>query len=200
VHSLPAHAARCRVSRGSGDSSRFDRRDDIDGWEKAVWVIFLIVLPYIGVLAYLIVEGRAMGERRRAEAADTCSQFESDVRRIAADGRRGPADEIATAKRLLDHGGITRDEYETLKRKALGLPAAEQARRPVRRRRRGFVCAGGAASLTGTAPPSVRNCSDRSSATGDAFAVQSGDRDAWAWIARISRRQSCPRQRSPTTR
>jgi Phospholipase_D-nuclease N-terminal len=104
------------------------RRDDIGGWAKAAWVIFLIVLPYIGVLAYLIVEGRAMGERRRAEAADARSQFESDVRRIAADGRRGPADEIATAKRLLDHGDITRDEYESLKRKALGLPAAEQAR------------------------------------------------------------------------
>jgi hypothetical protein len=104
------------------------RRDDIGGWGKAAWTIFLVVLPYIGVLAYLIVEGRAMGERRRAEAADARSQFESDVRRIAADGRRGPADEIATAKRLLDHGDITRDEYETLKRKALGLPAAEQAR------------------------------------------------------------------------
>jgi hypothetical protein len=69
-----------------------------------------------------------MGERRRAEAADARAHFESDVRTIAADGRRGPADEIATAKRLLDHGNITRDEYEALKRKTLGLPAAEQAR------------------------------------------------------------------------
>jgi Phospholipase_D-nuclease N-terminal/Short C-terminal domain len=172
VHLLPAHAGHCRASsRGSGDSSRFDRRDDIDGWEKAVWVIFLVVLPYIGVLAYLIVAGRAMGEGRRADAAAARSQFESDVRRIAADGRRGPADEIATAKRLLDHGDITRDEYETLKRKALG--AAEQTRRSVRRRRHGSVCAGGAASLTGTAPPAGRNCSGRSSAMGDASAVQS---------------------------
>ena len=64
----------------------------------------MVVLPYIGVLAYVIVAGRAMGEGRRADAAAARSQFESDVRRIAADGRRGPADEIATAKRLLDHG------------------------------------------------------------------------------------------------
>ena len=104
------------------------RRGDIGGWGKAAWTIFLIVLPYLAVLAYLLVEGRAMGERRREEAADARAQFESDVRTIATDGRRGPADEIATAKRLLDHGDITRDEYETLKRKALGLPAAEQAR------------------------------------------------------------------------
>jgi Short C-terminal domain len=69
-----------------------------------------------------------MGERRRDEAAAARAQFESDVRTIAADGHRGPADEIATAKRLLDHGDITQDEYEALKRKALGLPAAEQAR------------------------------------------------------------------------
>jgi len=104
------------------------RRHDIGGWGKAAWTVFLIVLPYLAVLAYLIVEGRAMGERRREEAADARAQFESDVRTIATDGRRGPADEIATAKRLLDHGDITRDEYEVLKQKALGLPAAGQAR------------------------------------------------------------------------
>jgi hypothetical protein len=104
------------------------RRRDIGGWGKAAWTIFLVVLPYIGVLAYLIVEGREMGERRREEAATARTDFESDVRTIAANGRRSPAEEIAAAKRLLDNGDITRDEYETLKRKALGLPATEQAR------------------------------------------------------------------------
>jgi hypothetical protein len=69
-----------------------------------------------------------MGERRCDEAAEARAQFESDVRTIATDGRRGPADEIATAKRLLDHGDITRDGYETLKRKALGIPTVERAR------------------------------------------------------------------------
>ncbi|GAA1254779.1 hypothetical protein GCM10009609_17620 [Pseudonocardia aurantiaca] len=69
-----------------------------------------------------------MGERRRDGAAAARASFESDVRAIAADGRTGPADQIATAKKLLDDGDITRDEYETLKRKALGMPAAEQAR------------------------------------------------------------------------
>ena len=104
------------------------RRHDTSGWGKAAWAIFLIVLPYIGVLAYLIVEGRHMAERRSEEASAAREHYERDVRAIATDGRRGPADEIATAKRLLDHGDITRDEYETLKRKALGPTGAEQAR------------------------------------------------------------------------
>jgi hypothetical protein len=67
-----------------------------------------------------------MGERRRDEAAAARKGFESEVRAIAADDRTGPADQIATAKKLLDDGAITRDEYEALKRKALGMPAAEQ--------------------------------------------------------------------------
>jgi Short C-terminal domain len=105
------------------------RRRDIGGWSKAAWTVFLIVLPYIAVLGYLIVEGRAMGERRREEAAEARAEFEGYVRTVAGDGHRGPADEIATAKRLLEQGEITRDEYETLKQKALGQAAtAEPAR------------------------------------------------------------------------
>lgn len=104
-------------------------RHDLGGWAKAAWTVFLIVLPFIGILAYLIVEGRRMGERRRDEAGAARAGYESDVRAIAANGRTaGPADQIATGKKLLEDGDITRDEYEALKRKALGMPAAEQAR------------------------------------------------------------------------
>jgi hypothetical protein len=103
-------------------------RHDVSGWAKAAWTVFLIVLPFIGVLAYLIARGRGMGERRRDEAAATRASFERDVRAIAANGRTGPVDQITAAKKLLDDGDITRDEYEILKRKALGMPAAEQAR------------------------------------------------------------------------
>ena len=99
------------------------RRRDISGWGKAAWTILLIVLPYIGVLAYLIAHGREMGERRHDEVTNSHIDYESDDRALAANGRRGPADEIAAAKRLLDNGDITRDEYETLKRRALGLQA-----------------------------------------------------------------------------
>ncbi|OLT22283.1 hypothetical protein BJF78_07830 [Pseudonocardia sp. CNS-139] len=97
-------------------------RHDVSGWAKAAWTVFLILLPFIGILVYLIAQGRGMGERRRAEAAAARAGFESDVQSIAAKGGggTGPADQIATAKRLLDEGDITADEYEAVKRKALG--------------------------------------------------------------------------------
>ena len=103
-------------------------RHDIGGWAKAAWTVFVILLPFIGILAYLIVDGRGMAERRREDAAAARAGFESDVRSIAANGSSSPADQIAKAKRLLEDGDITREEYEALKGKALGMPAAEQAR------------------------------------------------------------------------
>jgi hypothetical protein len=98
------------------------RRDDISGWGKAAWTVFMIVLPFLGVLCYLIAHGRSMAERRQEETAAARSRFEQDVRRIAGDGDR-PADQIAKAKQLLDAGTITHEEYEVLKRKALGAPS-----------------------------------------------------------------------------
>jgi Short C-terminal domain/Phospholipase_D-nuclease N-terminal len=100
-------------------------RRDLSGWGKAAWSIFVIVLPYLGVFVYLISQGRGMAERRRDEAVATRARYEQDIRSIAANGRvsEQPADQIATAKRLLDAGEITQDEYEILKRRALGLPA-----------------------------------------------------------------------------
>jgi len=95
------------------------RRDDISGWGKTAWLLFMIVLPFIGVFAYLIAQGRAMGERRSDEAAAARARFEQDVRHIAGNGD-GPTDQIAHAKQLLDSGAITHEEYEQLKRTALG--------------------------------------------------------------------------------
>jgi hypothetical protein len=99
------------------------RRDDISGWGKAAWTVFMIVLPFLGVLSYLIAQGRSMAERRQAEAEADRARFEQDVRGIAGNGNR-PADQIAQAKQLLDSGGITPEEYEVLKRKALGTSPA----------------------------------------------------------------------------
>ena len=82
------------------------RRHDVSGWSKALWVIFLIILPFLGVLIYLIVNGQGMAERN-------VKQFE------AAAARAGPTAEIATAKQLLDNGAISQEEYEAIKRKAL---------------------------------------------------------------------------------
>jgi Short C-terminal domain/Phospholipase_D-nuclease N-terminal len=82
------------------------RRHDISGWAKAAWMIFVIILPFLGVFIYLISQGQGMAERnvRMAEAAGA---------------RGGPATEIATAKQLLDSGAITPEEYEAIKAKAV---------------------------------------------------------------------------------
>lgn len=94
------------------------RRRDLSGWAKACWVVLVVVLPYIGVLIYLIFQGRSMGERARAENATARKQLDEHIRSVAG-ANGGPADEIAAAKRLLDSGDITSQEYELLKQKAL---------------------------------------------------------------------------------
>jgi hypothetical protein len=90
-------------------------RRDLSGWAKAGWVIFLIILPYLGVLIYLITQSKAMAERRNQEAQAAQSQFDSYVRTVSG----GSAEQIAKGKELLDSGAITPEEYEALKRKAL---------------------------------------------------------------------------------
>jgi hypothetical protein len=93
------------------------RRDDISGWAKAAWVIFVVVLPWIGVLTYLIVNHTGMAERRANETRAAQSQFDDYVRQAAGSG--GPASEIAKAKQLLDSGAITQQEFDAIKAKAL---------------------------------------------------------------------------------
>jgi type VI protein secretion system component VasK len=105
------------------------RRHDISGWAKAGWTVFVIVLPFIGILAYLIVQGRSMAERRGKEGEVARKAYETDVRSIAGSSDR-PADQITAAKQLRDSGDITAEEYETLKRKALGATAATSGDAP----------------------------------------------------------------------
>jgi Short C-terminal domain/Phospholipase_D-nuclease N-terminal len=92
-------------------------RRDISGWAKAAWIVFLIVLPFLGVLIYLIAEGKGMTERRVRDAQVSQAHFDEYVRTVATDG--GSAGEIAKAKELLDSGAITQQEFEALKAKAL---------------------------------------------------------------------------------
>ena len=98
------------------------RRRDISGWGKAAWVVFVIVLPFLGVLTYLIFNHDGMAERGNKEAAASQAQFDDYVRKTAATG--GPAGEIETAKKLLDSGTITQAEFDAIKAKALGSPTA----------------------------------------------------------------------------
>jgi hypothetical protein len=95
------------------------RRRDLSGWRKAGWTLFTIVLPFLGVLIYLIANGKDMGQRDIDQARAAQSQLDSHIRSVAGSGASGAASEIAEAKRLLDSGAISRDEYESLKAKAL---------------------------------------------------------------------------------
>ncbi|HUK98689.1 MAG TPA: SHOCT domain-containing protein [Gaiellaceae bacterium] len=92
------------------------RRHDISGWVKTLWVIFVIILPFLGVFIYLIVESKGMAQRNIDRANEAKSQFDSYVRQTAGGGS---ASEIAQAKQLLDSGAITQAEFDSIKAKAL---------------------------------------------------------------------------------
>jgi uncharacterized membrane protein len=91
------------------------RRDDIGGWGKAAWVVFVIVLPFLGVLIYLIAQHDGMRERSEKQASAQRAAFDQYVQDTAG----GTASEIAKAKELLDAGAITQNEFEAIKAKAL---------------------------------------------------------------------------------
>jgi putative oligomerization/nucleic acid binding protein/phospholipase D-like protein len=91
------------------------RRHDIGGWHKALWVVFVIVIPFIGVLVYLIANHEGMAKRNMKQAEAQQKQFDDYVRETAG----GSAAEIEKAKQLLDSGAISQDEFDRLKAKAL---------------------------------------------------------------------------------
>jgi hypothetical protein len=93
------------------------RRHDLSGWAKAAWVIFVIILPFLGVLIYLIAYHQGMADRRTKEVKESQQQFDEYVRTTAAAG--GAASEIEKAKKLLDDGTITQAEFDAIKTKAL---------------------------------------------------------------------------------
>ena len=93
------------------------RRRDISGWGKAGWTVLVIVLPFIGIFAYMISQGKAMGERRLTEAQQAQSQMDDYVRSVSS--TQDPAAQISQAKSLLDSGTITEAEFDRLKAKAL---------------------------------------------------------------------------------
>jgi hypothetical protein len=94
------------------------RRHDISGWGKAGWVILVVILPWIGVLIYLIANHDGMAERRISETQAAQAQFDQYIRTTAG-GSGGAASEIAQAKQLLDAGTISQAEFDSIKAKAL---------------------------------------------------------------------------------
>ena len=93
------------------------RDKELSGWWKALWVIALIIFPFITALVYLIARGRGMAERRAGEMRQAQQQTDAYIQQVA--GRSNPAEQIATAKGLLDQGTITQDEFDRLKTAAL---------------------------------------------------------------------------------
>jgi hypothetical protein len=93
------------------------RRRDISGWGKAAWVVFVVIIPWIGVLVYLIVNHDGMTERRVKDVQASQTQFDDYVRNTASSG--GAASEIEKAKQLLDSGTISQAEFDAIKAKAL---------------------------------------------------------------------------------
>ena len=92
------------------------RRRDIGGGMKAVWIIFVILLPYLGVFIYLIAEGHNMAERNAEQIQAVKAQQDDYIKSVAGSS---PADQIVQAKSLLDSGAITQAEFDGLTAKAL---------------------------------------------------------------------------------
>ncbi len=91
------------------------RRHDCSGGKKVLWFVAVLIAPFIGVLAYLIINGRHMAERQAAAVQAAQQQFDDHVKQVAG----GPAGEIERAKGLLDAGTISQEEFDAIKRKAL---------------------------------------------------------------------------------
>ena len=91
---------------------------NLSGWGKAGWAVVLIFVPWLGALIYLIARGKSMGERQMAAIADAQAQQEKYIKSVAAQSA-SPADQIASAKQLLDSGAISQAEFDALKAKAL---------------------------------------------------------------------------------
>ncbi|WP_280236731.1 SHOCT domain-containing protein [Nocardia cyriacigeorgica] len=92
------------------------RDRSMSGIVKTLWIIFLIVLPYIAVFVYLIARGRGMAERQLEAQAEAKEATDRYIQQVAG---KSPADQIADAKVMLDAGTITQAEFDVLKAKAL---------------------------------------------------------------------------------
>lgn len=92
------------------------RDHELSGWLKAVWIIFLVFVPFLTVLVYLIARGRSMAERQARSAQQAEAATTEYIRSVAT---ASPSQEIAKAKELLDAGTLTQSEFDAIKAKAL---------------------------------------------------------------------------------
>jgi hypothetical protein len=94
------------------------RRRDASGFTKVLWIVFVIIAPFLGVFIYLITNNDGMAERNLKQAQKQQEQMDAYVKSVAGSG--GAAAEIEKAKGLLDSGAITQSEFDAIKTKALG--------------------------------------------------------------------------------
>ena len=92
------------------------RRHDIHGGKKALWLLFILFLPLVGLIAYLIVNGHGIAERQAKDAQRSKTEFDDYVKSVSGGNS---AEQIAKAKELLDAGAISQAEFDQLKAKAL---------------------------------------------------------------------------------
>src|SRR5690349_23224828 len=95
------------------------RSKDLGGVARTLWVLFVIFIPWLGILVYLIARGRGMQERQLEQAIQMQRAQTEYIKTVAGTSTPGTADQIASAKGLLDSGAITQAEFEQLKAKAL---------------------------------------------------------------------------------
>jgi len=97
---------------------------ELSGWGKALWALFLIVVPWLGALVYLIARGRSMNERALARARRNQEAFGQYVRETAAASAPSITDELQQLADLRDRGTISDEEFQHAKAKLLGGPPA----------------------------------------------------------------------------
>ncbi|MEV8588698.1 SHOCT domain-containing protein [Streptomyces sp. NPDC051180] len=96
------------------------RDDELGGWGKAGWTVFVILLPFLGVFVYLIARGRSMGEREMKRMQESQEQFRSYVRETAGSGGGGGhAEELSRLAELKNSGALTDAEFAQAKAKIL---------------------------------------------------------------------------------
>jgi hypothetical protein len=95
------------------------RSRDMGGWAKALWTIFVIVMPYLGVFVYLIARGRKMGEHAAEAASQQDAANREYIRSVVDSNGSGAAAEIARLADLRDRGAISEAEFQQAKAKAL---------------------------------------------------------------------------------
>jgi type VI protein secretion system component VasK len=95
------------------------RSDDLSGWAKALWILFVIVVPWLGALIYLIARGGSMQERAMRDATERAKAQRQYIQEVASTGAPSSAEELTKLAQLRDSGVITTDEFEAQKAKLL---------------------------------------------------------------------------------